>query len=281
MNTEDTAMKTMLRLTLALALAGAVGLPAGLIAGAKKDKEPEKKKPEPIKPIIVDGELINADLKDKQYQQSFSKTYTFKMEKGRTYQIEMGSRVFQSALRIEDNNGTTLAQAIDPFGNQKAMILYEPAKTDDYQIVCTTPAGGAVGKFNLTIKDASAFSILNVKDTLNQNDKAYAGAGNKKHKLFHVNLEAGKTYQIDMKSRAFDSYLFFESPGGKLLAQDDDSGGFPDARIIHKATETGKFRIICTYFGNAGVGEFNLTVRLMDGDPPLPVKEGKKEEKKE
>jgi hypothetical protein len=118
-------------------------------------------------------------------------------------------------------------------------------------------------------------TVLGVNDTLNQNDAVYMG---RMHKVFLVEMEAGKTYQIDMVSTAFDSYLFFESPGKMLLAQDDDGGGYPDARIIHKATETGKFRIIASHFGNAGVlGQFNITVRLTDGTPLMKPDEVRKD----
>jgi hypothetical protein len=92
-------------------------------------------------------------------------------------------------------------------------------------------------------------------------DPAYKGG--KKHKMFLFNMEAGKTYQIDMTSKAFDSYLHLESPDSKLLASDDDGGGYPSARIVFKASEAGKHRIITTYFGN-GAGTFNLTVRQTD-----------------
>ena len=77
---------------------------------------------------------------------------------------------------------------------------------------------------------------------------------NKKHKLLHFKMEAGKTYQIDMKSKAFDSYLILEDPDGVLLAQDDDSGGNLNARIIHKATVTRTHRIAATYFAQAIFG---------------------------
>jgi hypothetical protein len=110
-------------------------------------------------------------------------------------------------------------------------------------------------------------TVLTVNDALNQNDAVYMG---RMHKVFLVEMEAGKTYQIDMVSTNFDSYLFFESPGKNLLAQDDDGGGYPDARIIHKATETGKHRIIASHFGNGGnLGQFSITVRLTDGAPLL------------
>jgi hypothetical protein len=118
-------------------------------------------------------------------------------------------------------------------------------------------------------------TVLNVNDALNANDAVYQG---RRHKVYVVDLEAGKTYQIDMRSTNFDSYLFFESPDRRLLAQDDDSGGYPDARIIHKATANGKFRIIASHFGNGGnLGQFTVTVRLTDGAPLGKQEEVKKD----
>ena len=57
---------------------------------------------------------------------------------------------------------------------------------------------------------------------------------------------------------------------------------YPDARIIHKATNTGKYRVITTHFGGGGnLGDFTLTVRQTEGAPPLiERKDGKGEEKK-
>lgn len=248
-----------------------------LSAEAKKAKEPEKKAPA-MKPVVINDELFNADLKDKVYQQSYCKTYTIKLEKGRAYQIEMASNTLRPVLRLENSGGTAVASTQDQ-GNQRATIFYEPTTTEDFHIIATTPNDARTGKYTLTVRDATGFMILSVNDKLNQNDKQYAGAGNKKHKLFLAQLEAGKTYQIDMKSGAFDSYLFLESPDGKKLTQDDDGGGYPSARIIWKATETGKFRIITTYFGGGGnLGDFTLTVRQTDGDPPVMI--DKKDDKK-
>src|SRR5262249_47491617 len=102
-------------------------------------------------------------------------------------------------------------------------------------------------------------------DELSELDPPYKGPKMQHghHKTFVFHMEAGKTYQIDMKSTAFDSYLYLEDPDGSALVEDDDSGGKRDARIIHKATKTGKHRIIATELGNKS-GEFTLTVRRTD-----------------
>ncbi|MBI2808373.1 MAG: hypothetical protein HYX68_25580 [Planctomycetes bacterium] len=258
--------------------------PALANAGDKKKTEPAKKqKYKPFAPIIVNGELISADLRDKIYSGSYAKSFTFKMEKGRSYQIELGSTSFRAAVRLEDSTGKQLATAYDPFGNRQAVLVYDPTTTGDYQIIATTLNGNATGKFTLAVKDATGYSIFNVTDKLNQNDKAYQRAGGKKHKMYLVQMEAGKTYQIDMRSPNFDSYLYFEDPKGTYITQDDDGGGYPSARIIYKATQTGKFRVITTYFGGGGnLGEFTLTVRQTDGAAPgpqrFPFKDGLKKD---
>ena len=79
-------------------------------------------------------------------------------------------------------------------------------------------------------------------------------------KTIRVKLFKGKTYQIDMKSKQIDSYLRLESSAGLQLAEDDDSGGFPDARIFFHCPADGVYRIIATTFISA-TGPFTLMIR--------------------
>ncbi len=81
-------------------------------------------------------------------------------------------------------------------------------------------------------------------------------------KVYTVKLKAGKVYQIDMMSRAFDSYLFLEDPKGRQLAEDDDSGGMLNAQIIFNCQRDGDYKIVCTAFNEQGVGDYTLTVKV-------------------
>ena len=80
------------------------------------------------------------------------------------------------------------------------------------------------------------------------------------HKVHEYQMKAGAAYIIDLKSRQFDSFLRLEDSSGKQLAADDDSGGFPNARIVHKATKDDNYRIIVTSFDGKG-GAYTLTVK--------------------
>jgi hypothetical protein len=85
----------------------------------------------------------------------------------------------------------------------------------------------------------------------------------KKHKLFLFEMEAGKTYQIDMKSTKFSCCLFLEDPKGSLLAKNGPNGGNRDSTITITASASGKHRIIASAFGLNG--EFTLAVRQVEG----------------
>lgn len=89
-------------------------------------------------------------------------------------------------------------------------------------------------------------------------------------KVFTIELAEGKTYQIDMihKESKLDPYLRLENSEKKQLAEDDDSGGNLDARIIFKCPAKGDYRIIATSF-DGSTGAFELCVRDM-GSPSAP-----------
>jgi hypothetical protein len=82
----------------------------------------------------------------------------------------------------------------------------------------------------------------------------------KPRKAHEFKMIAGKTYQIDLVSRAFDSFLRLEDESGKQLAFDDDGGGFPNARILFKAPKDGTYRIIATSY-DGKTGDYRLTAR--------------------
>ncbi len=271
-------MNALLRIGMALIIIAAFGMQTQLRAGDKKDKDGEKKT-EKNDNITIEAELLNADLKDKVLTQSYCKTYTYKMTQGRTYQIDMISKAFDAFLRLEDPKGTQVAADDDSGGMLNSRIIYKPTVTGDFTICAMSLGGGSTGKFTLLVKDTTVPAVKGANDgkpielkndkgsggataKLDANDPLYKG---KKHKSYLFNMEAGKTYQIDMTSMNFDTYLYLEDVDGKLVAEDDDNGGNLNARIRFKANANGKHRIITTYFADGGnLGEFTLTIRQND-----------------
>jgi hypothetical protein len=87
--------------------------------------------------------------------------------------------------------------------------------------------------------------------------------------VYQVKFVTSKTYIIDMVSldpKTLDPFLFLMDATGKKLAEDDDSGGGFNARIVFHANEDGTYRIRATSF-NVGHGTFTLTVREQPKPP--------------
>jgi thiol-disulfide isomerase/thioredoxin len=92
------------------------------------------------------------------------------------------------------------------------------------------------------------------------------------YKVHKVNLVAGKTYAIDLRSTSFDAYLRLDGPDGKKLAEDDDSGGRLNARIVHKPAADGEYRVIATMFQPGKLGKYTLTVRELSRQDEIVMK---------
>jgi serine protease Do len=99
-----------------------------------------------------------------------------------------------------------------------------------------------------------SLSSLNPKDST---DKRLPG---RFVKVQEVKLSAGATYAIDLTSGDFDAYLVLED-AGKKIAEDNDSGGDRNARIIFRAPRDGTYRILITSFNAHETGSYTLTVR--------------------
>jgi tetratricopeptide (TPR) repeat protein len=84
-------------------------------------------------------------------------------------------------------------------------------------------------------------------------------------KTYTVRMRTDFVYTIDLISSdktktPLDPFLRLESPAAKELAEDDDGAGFPNSRIVHRASEDGDYRIIATSFEPNQTGAFTLKV---------------------
>jgi CHAT domain-containing protein/Tfp pilus assembly protein PilF len=103
--------------------------------------------------------------------------------------------------------------------------------------------------------------LLNVAGQLTRDDPVYPALKKGFHKVYPVKLAADVYYQIDLVSADFDAYLRLEDERGKQVAEDDDSGGGQNARIVYKADSTSSHCVIVTTFDSGATGMFRLTVK--------------------
>jgi hypothetical protein len=216
--------------------------------------------------LKVDGELATTDPDDA-VRKHPHKVFTLKMAAGVTYIIDMKSTQIDSYLRLEDASKKQLAQDDDSGGDLNARIAFRCTVDGEYRIIATT-FGGGTGKFALTVNATKSVTTAvtlekgaaEVKGELTKADLKDRLRQASPSKIYSVKLEGNKTYQIDMISDKIDSYLRLENAEGKELAQDDDSGGFPNARIVFPCPMDGTYQIITTTFVG-GEGPFTLKIQ--------------------
>jgi hypothetical protein len=73
---------------------------------------------------------------------------------------------------------------------------------------------------------------------------------------------AGQQVTIELRSAEFDTYLQLLDVGGARLAEDDDSLGDLDSRIIYRLPSSGMFQLVVNNFGDTRrAGSYTLTLR--------------------
>src|SRR5436309_629213 len=113
---------------------------------------------------------------------------------------------------------------------------------------------------------------LNITAELTKDDPADAVKKLSKCKVYTFTMKKDSTWEINLKSNDFDAYLRLEDSAGKQLAEDDDSGGNLDAKIVFKAPKDDTYQIIVTTYDANTTGKFTLTAEQPKKEPaPQPV----------
>ncbi len=88
---------------------------------------------------------------------------------------------------------------------------------------------------------------------------------NSYYDLYSFQGRAGQQIVIEMKSQELDSYLILLNPDGSELAQDDDSGGGKNAKILVTLPTTGEYLLLANSYEAGESGNYRLTLRSMTG----------------
>jgi hypothetical protein len=220
--------------------------------------------------LTVERAIFRPDLAAVNQQLEVSEQ-SRKLEQGKVYRVTVTGRGFAPEVQVVDGT-RPVAFWLDghwfgfgPDSECVTTLTYAPDRTGDYRIV--VGVGSVVEKrrapLTFTTEVAELKTHLAVKDRLTNRDAPYPRRGGP-HKVHPVKLEAGKKYQIDMMTQAFDAYLFLEDAAGSVIAEDDDSGEGLNARIIFRPAKTDTYRVVATTFDHTvpqfGLGPYTLTV---------------------
>ena len=223
-----------------------------------KKADPKINQPPAFKAIEINGEITKNDGNDAKLNQP-AKKYTVKLNKDRTYVIEMSSTDFDPFLRLLDKAGKELAEDDDSGGELNSRVIHSPAESGDHEIVAAT-LNGDVGKFNLKVREISIKGEAKAREIpkggfehagdLAENDATDLG---KRSKVVSVQLKAGQAYLFEIESTDFDCQLYVFDGKSKLLGQDM-------GKVVASGTENGVHHLLVASFDES-VGKFGLKAR--------------------
>jgi hypothetical protein len=215
---------------------------------------------------------------------TYFKAYKVPLKAGTRYQITLKHHAADARTRVvlQHPDGKTLAQSSDG-GAPSASFIAMPGQSGDHRIIAAASHG--LGAFTLKIEEYKVpkVALPDNKDkmpppvatdrgkvlTLPATEMTTWSKQDPIHpillspyKTYTVMLKAGKAYTIDLVTRqkGQDPFLILTDPFGVLLASDDDSGGFPNARIVYTPLKDGEYRILATTLDH-GLGPYTLSVR--------------------
>jgi hypothetical protein len=203
--------------------------------------------------------------------------HKFKLDNSALYQIEIKAKDFSPGVGL---SGLFLQNMADFVKERKTFrALFSPPKSQEYTLTVTPTIGFGTQPpeglldYTVTLKTIKLDDtpILKKGDKLTANEPKYQKSFNKSShfKAYLLTMKAGQTYLIDMvrsdaAGSSLDPYLYLENPKMNIVAQDDDSGGNLNARILYRATMDGEYQIIASGLSErSSVGDYTLTVRTV------------------
>jgi len=175
-----------------------------------------------------------------------------------------------SGLRPEDCGGPL----VDLDGKVVGINIARAGRTETYAIPSDDiqPLLGDLKSGKLAPKDDLAKTvpvpkndslILTTTGKLNDKDTLYKNRPGRFMKTQEVKFSAGVNYAIELRSAEFDAYLILEDAQGLKLAEDNDSGGSTNAKIVFRAPRDEAYRIVILSFNGNETGNYTLTVRKL------------------
>jgi hypothetical protein len=109
--------------------------------------------------------------------------------------------------------------------------------------------------------------VLQAEGKIASDDPFDKGRPTCRHKVHSFKVMAGTRYIIDLESTDFDAFLRVENSAGKQLAEDDDSAGDFNSRLVLNADKEDMLRIIVTTCDPGQSGAYRLIIRQSEKSP--------------
>ena len=251
--------------------------------------------PDPKKLLSVAGKLTAKDPSDRMRPGCYHKVHKVELKADTRYIIDLmqvpHSNIIDPYLRLEDADGTQLAEDDNGGGQFNAALVFTPTKTATYQFIVTTCYRGQTGKYlleaqpydganrppgRLLIFPKGPIDPGNFNSSLTDSSPLDPNPEHKgfRHMVWTYRMDKGKRYHIGVNTGSLNlPYLRLEDAAGNELAKDFTLDGFEQSAILYTAQKSGTYRIIVSSTDAADTGFFYSYAQPMrEGESPSAVK---------
>ena len=203
--------------------------------------------------------------------------WQFQGTAGQIVQIDVMSTDFDAYAILRDPRDSLLARDDDSGGGTNARIIVTLPATGTFRLLANAWQKGHYGRYTVRLRGLGMASenipssgVLpgtvgqimrgqTVSGELSPSDRTLSDSS--VYQAWTYVGHAGESIQVDVVSSDFDAYAIIQDGNGVKLADDDDSGGGTNARIIYTLPYTGAYRIVANTYKKGSYGAYSLSVR--------------------
>ena len=202
---------------------------------------------------------------------SYADLFQFTLASAQALTFHMNSTNVDSYLIVRDASGNTLGFD-DDGGSGLNSWLSILLNAGTYRLVANTPGAADFGGYQLTseVGPSAVTSCNEVWITrgilVNQSVADYDCSrteisGTYYADQYRIYLAAGATVTLTMNATEVDAYLLVRNTLDVVLAEDDDSAGGSNARLVFTAPSAGTYVIEASTYDALDTGNYSLTVQ--------------------
>jgi hypothetical protein len=220
----------------------------------------------------VSGSLHGKSPRDE--DENRFEAYVWTAQAGERMALSHASDDFDAVLslgQVRAGRYVELASNDDGPEGLNAYLIFTAPEAGDYYIKAMATDPEADGRYRLKLEDGPPQAQVRpitldrpVDGTLTYE----TGIGFSEHRAdqWRFRGQAGQRLSATVTSDDFDAFVELFTAEGRSLAEDDDSAGELNARLIHTLTQDGDYVIEARGFSDA-TGDYELTLKIL---PPAP-----------
>ncbi len=211
--------------------------------------------------------------------------FDFDWQAGDRVELDLQSNDFDTYLILAGPNNFYVDND-DDGGTNRSYIITDLMYSGSYTVGVTSYDPRETGDYDLTVGVSSPLATQDEIDGRDTNSieigTVTAGRLEDSDNLaslldydrnyydsFAIDLSASQEIAVNLESFDFDPVVVLQTPSGIRYENDDYDGSLEHSFLAHTASESGRYRIFVTSYGEFEIGAYELTVGtsdVMEGD---------------